>query len=176
MPSKNARFKKIIREYHRPVFRQVHRALGDFREAEELTQNIFLNVYYGLDGFQERSQLQTWIFRIATNACISYLRKAPREFISLEEAEYNQEIADPDPNPEDLLIRVDEQAHLDRLIPSLPPKEASAITLWFYDNKSYGEIANIMQIPSGTVAILLHRGKRHLHTLLVGHMKEEGTK
>jgi len=176
LPSKNARFKKIVREYQRPVFRQVHRTLGDFREAQEVTQNIFLNVYYGLDEFKERSQLHTWIFRIATNACISYRRKAPREFISLEEAESDQEFVDPDPNPEELFIRIDEQARFDDLIPSLPPKEASAITLWFYDNKSYDEIANIMKVPSGTVAILLHRGKRHLHRLLVGQMKEADAK
>jgi RNA polymerase sigma-70 factor, ECF subfamily len=173
VPSKDATFNEIIKKYHQPVLKQALRFLGNMSLAEEVTQDVFLGVYHGLDGLREKKRLAAWIYRITANKCVSLHRRASPEFISLEEAEFNQEIVDACPNPEELHIQHDTQTEWAGVISQLPTKEAVAATLCFYEGKSNEEIASVMRLRPGTVAVVLHRGKRHIHKLLVSREKEE---
>ena len=173
MYSDSAKINEVITEYRKPVFRQALRILGNVCAAEEVTQEVFLRVYKGLDRFREDSQLSTWIYKILANRCLSRLKKTPIHFISLEEVESDEVTIDPDSNPEEQHIKHDTETRLAHSISRLPSKEATAITLYYDDDKSYDEIARIMLVPSGTVAVLLHRGRIHLHQLLVPQENKE---
>ena len=172
------KFRAILKQYKKPVYRQALRILGDVQDAEELTQDVFLNVYYGLELLREEERIDAWIYRITANACLSRRRKAAERYVSLEEAELDGQIMapNPGPNPEEEYLQQEERIQLLRHVSVLPRKEAIAITLCHYEDKSYNEISSIMQVPPGTVAALLYRGRLHLHALLVSEKKKETDK
>jgi RNA polymerase sigma-70 factor, ECF subfamily len=172
MNPSEAKFTAILKEYQHRVYRQAFRILGDACEAEEVTQDVFLSVYRNLNTFRGEANLATWIYRIAANACISRRRRAKQDFVRGDDEDQRDSVVDEDPNPEEFLIRREAYDCLDRFIASLPDKEAIAISLFYYEEKSYEEIAAVMNIPLGTVAALLHRGRAHLHTLVVSMEKE----
>lgn len=171
--SKETKFNEIIRRYYGPVFKHALRILGNVDQAEDATQDVFISIYRALDDYREENHMGAWIHRITVNNCVSLRRKASPHFISLEDAERHKEIVDSHSNPEELHIQDDTQTELARLVSTLPAREATATTLCFYEGKSTEEIASIMQLRPGTVAVVLHRGKLHLHKLLMSHEKEE---
>jgi RNA polymerase sigma-70 factor (ECF subfamily) len=173
VPGKDVIFNEIIKKYHGPVFKHAVRLLGNVSLAQEVTQDVFLGVYHGLDGLREEDRLAAWIHRITDNKCYSLRRKASLNFVSFDETEGGEEIVDECSNPEEMHIQRDTRIEMAGFISQLPQKEAVATTLFFYEGKSLQEIANIMQLPPGTVAVVLHRGKLHLHKLIVNREKEE---
>ncbi len=126
-----------------------------------------LSVLRNLENFREESQLRTWIYRITVHKCIARQRKIAMDTISLEEAEGEQQLINEDINPEWQYLKHEADTRLDRFVSQLPGKQGTAITLCYYEDKSYEEIARILRIPQGTVATLMHRGRIHLHKLLV---------
>lgn len=169
MTTRDARFNDILHQYHRPVYRQALRILDDPQDAEEVAQDVLVRVYNSLDTFREEAQLGTWINRITTNLCYSRRRKPSMKFVSLEEMHDADQIAADDPTPEEVWLSQDEIATLNSFISTLPEKESIAITHCYYEDKSYNEIGGAMKIPQGSVAVLLHRGKIHLHRFLADH-------
>jgi RNA polymerase sigma-70 factor, ECF subfamily len=170
------KFNEIINEYHKSVFKQARRILGNADAAEEATQEVFIRVYKGLNSFRKDAQLSTWIYRILANVCFDQLKKGPLDFISLDEVESEEEMANPDLSPEEQHIEQDMVNRLNNSISKLPPREAIAVTLCYYDGISYDEIAKVLRASSGTVAVLLHRGRIHLHRLLADPTPEEKPK
>lgn len=161
------RFRRLLSEFGARVYAHAFRMLRDRREAEEATQDVFMKVYRGLEGFREESKLSTWIFRITMNTCLDRLSRVRRETISFDDnealiAEYLASGED----PEELYSSQESAERLATLIGLLPPLEGEAIVLYYYEEESYEEIGNIMGIPAGTVATLLHRGRLHLHSLM----------
>jgi len=176
VPNKDATFNEIIKKYHRPVFKQALQLLGNVSLAQEVTQDVFLGVYHGLDDLREENRLAAWIHRITANKCYSLRRKTSPDLVSFDEGASGEEIVDDRSNPEELHIQRDTRIELAGFISQLPQKEAIAATLFFYEGKSLEEIANIMQLRPGTVAVVLHRGRLHLHKLIVNREKEESRK
>lgn len=78
-------FDEIFDEYKDLVFSKVYITLGDFNIAEEITQNIFVKVYFWLKKFENKSSIKTWIFSIVRNACIDYIRKKKEDKISIDD-------------------------------------------------------------------------------------------
>jgi len=171
--SKEIKFNKIVREYHRPVLRQAIRILDDLDAAKDVTQDVFLSVFRDLPNFRAESHIHTWIYRITANRCFAEHRKLMLDSISLEEAESDEPLIDEEINPEQQHIKREEDTRLDRLISQLPGKEAVVVTLCYYEGKSCKEIARLLRIPRGTVAVILHRGRLHLHKLLVDPKQKE---
>jgi RNA polymerase sigma-70 factor (ECF subfamily) len=176
MQNEVTRLKEIFKEYRSSVYEQALRILEDPHEAEELTQEVFLNVFRDLDDFREEAQLGTWIHRITLNKGLTRRRKKVLNFISLEDAEGAQELIDDDINPEEQYLKREANARLSWLISKLRPKEATAISLSCYGGKSSEEIAQIMHLRPGSVAVILHRGRFHLHALHTGRKYKENRK
>ena len=162
----NAEFYTIVRKYEKTVYRQALRILGNKQDAEEVTQDVFLRIHENIEDFRQESQYETWIFRITTNTAISRRRKRKLDFVSLEEAGMDRQIRDSNRNQEEQAMDRELSKNLWRGIFRLPMSEATAISLCYFEEKSYHEIAEIMGIPQGTVGILLHRGRQHLRTKL----------
>jgi RNA polymerase sigma-70 factor (ECF subfamily) len=142
--------------------------LGSQEEAEEATQEVFINVWKSLSGFRGEAKLSTWIWRITTNICLSKRSKRTDDRISLGNlVEDNMpNVAEQGNNPLQDLIQQERRARLEEWIARLPAHEATAITLFYLEGFTYEEIAEIMHVPIGTVATKLHRGRERLREML----------
>ena len=165
-------FRAIFREFAPRIYQQAFRVLGDADEAAEAVQEVFLKVHRSLDTFRGESSIATWIYRIAFNTLATYGRKKSRRPVSLTEADDLQSLPDVDGDVEAAYERKESHERLARCIARLSPREAVAITLFYMDGRDYKEIASILGTSVGSVGLLLHRGREHLHVLLSG--KKEG--
>lgn len=168
-------FRDIVREFAPRVYQHAFRILGDSQEAEEASQDVFLRIYRSLPSFRGEAKLSTWIYRITMNVSLTRRRKQDRQN-NLKDAyelcdEYvpQFEIS----NPEDSYIQAENREKLARLISKLPKQEAVIITLFYLEGLGYSEIAGILDIPMGSIATALHRGRQRLRTLF---MKEQERK
>ena len=164
----NNEFRQILIEYQNRVYNQSYRMLGNREDAEEATQDIFLKIYQSFDTFRGESKLSTWIYRITSNVCISRLRKKQLDLKSLdapfeaEEKSLADIIPDDSPNPEEYLENEETAKMVRNQVKSLKAEWAMAITLYHFEDLSYQEIAEIMDIPTATVATYILRGRNQL--------------
>ena len=166
-------FTAILTEYQDRVYNQAYRMLGNCEDAEEATQDIFLKIYRLLNSFRGDSKLTTWMYRITANECISRLRKKQMEAMSLDDplGDDGATIADLVPDKadraDDELVKSEVAEQVRALVRKLPPDWAMAVSLCHFDDLSYDEIAEIMQIPKATVATYIFRGRKKLAGMLI---------
>jgi len=169
-------FRTILANYQDRVYNQAYRILGNAEDAEEATQDIFLKIYKSLDDFRGDSKMSTWIYRITSNECISRLRKKQLETSSLDEPfeddgrSLSDVIADGGADPITIL-ESDETAGMIRAeVQKLPANWAMAVSLYHFDDLSYDEVAEMMEIPKATVATYISRGRKQLADRLMHAM------
>jgi RNA polymerase sigma-70 factor, ECF subfamily len=170
---KDAEFTRIVEEHAQGVFTHAHAMLGSREEAEEAAQDVFLNVYRSLGGFQRRAKVSTWIWRITTNVCLNRRESRRRIVTTSIDVAGSGELQDESPDPERSFIVREERGRLNRLIASLPDREAAALTLYYLEGMEYKEIALILDITEGSVATAIHRGRERLAGRLL--KSKEGT-
>lgn len=157
-------FEEVVRATYRRVYTQALRLVGDRQDAEDVTQEAYLRVYHGLDGFREEAAFETWLYRIVTNAAMSFLRKRGR---------FGELLADPEDGPEagdPLNPRID-QAAVDRdalegALQALPASLRSVVVLKDVYGLSCREIGDHLGVSEGAVKVRLHRARRRLQMLL----------
>jgi RNA polymerase sigma-70 factor (ECF subfamily) len=160
---KNVAFYQIVRQHAGQVYTRARRILDDPRDAEEATQDVFLKVYKGLRGYRGEGVLEAWIYQITMNVCKSRKRRTRRREVLLEDQKAAETIACEEQNPEELYIEEESRRMLAGLIPRLSEKESEALTLFYTDELSYERVGEIMNIPTGSVAVILHRARARLH-------------
>ncbi|MBA4311779.1 MAG: hypothetical protein C0417_04020 [Chlorobiaceae bacterium] len=167
-------FSVIVKEFAERVYNHAYRMLGSRENAEEATQDVFLKIHKGLINFRGDAQISTWIWRITTNVCLTRLANKTKNTFPVEYDPIN-EIADDNrtANPEKIFLCREDHEELARSINKLSPKEAAAITLFYLEDMNYTEISDILEIPMGSVATVLHRGREKLRALI---LKSEGIK
>lgn len=161
----------IIDRYEEPILRYIGRMTSaSHEEIEEMAQIVFIKAYKSLNGFDIRLKFSSWLYRIAHNVCVDYLRKnSKRNHMSLDaEDEYSQALIEKIASSENLSLHLslDAQKQWVRdIIRMLPEKYKTVILLFFVEEKSYEEISDILQIPVSTVWTLLNRAKKHFLAL-----------
>lgn len=168
-----ASFQSLVEQFGERVYNQALRILGNREEAEEATQDVFVRIWQALPKFRGDAKISTWIWRITTNVCISRRNKKTADHISFDDENKHSSIAieDRSGNPWQQYVAREEQVQLEHLISRLPVEEAAAITLFYLEGLDYKEIADVMQLPIGTVATKLHRGRERLRQI-INSMKE----
>jgi RNA polymerase sigma-70 factor (ECF subfamily) len=159
-----AAFDLIVPLYQDKVYRLSLAILGDPGLAEDSAQEAFLRVWKGLPGFRAQSSLSTWIYSIARNIALTALQSAAgHRALSLEEPairiaaeDCQQECAAP------MRAGFDVSA----MIARLPSRYGQVIRLYYLEDRSYDEVARLLDIPLRTVKTLLHRGRKELATAL----------
>ncbi|MCH2123616.1 MAG: RNA polymerase sigma factor [Pirellulaceae bacterium] len=156
MNSHDFDFQETLETYWDTIYQLGLRMLGNATEAEEMAQQTFFKAYLAWDQFQGRSQIKTWLFRIGINVCRKQLQDRNR-FQGCD-LDPQWSAADPDKNhsQEELKDRV--QAAL----ACLEPKHRLILTLFCIDGLRHLEIANILNVPEGTVWSRLHTAKKKL--------------
>ena len=155
---------------HPLVYSVVRGIMGNRDEVEDVTQEVFIKVYRKLATFRGEASLSTWIYRIARNEAINTTRRARHDTGPLDEAE---RLASTDPGPERNLERRITAHLVEDLLSSLDEQYRVVLELRYMGEKSYTEIAEIMDIPIGTVKTNIHRGKTLLKQRLAHREPKE---
>ena len=161
-------FRTLVERHQQPIFAYLFRLLlRDEESARDLTQSVFLKAYRGLASVDRKRPLAPWLYRIAHNEAANHLRgRARRPETGLEPEDWAR-VGDPSgETPESALAARQEQAALQRALAGLRPHLRSALVLHYFEDRSYQEIAEILQVPIGTVGTLIHRGRNALRALL----------
>lgn len=155
-------FAELVRRHQGKVRGLLLRLTTNRTLADDLGQEVFLRAYKGLVGFEGRSRFSTWLYRIAYNVYLNH-RTRSRELSPLPEAFETRAAA-----PEGRLSAsgYDLRRDLQGAVAGLPDRYRSVITLYYLQDVSYPEIAEILDIPLGTVKTHLHRAKRMLRERL----------
>lgn len=156
-------FAMLVARYDRAVYHLAFRTLHDAEEARDVAQESFFKAYRSLRTFRPGAKFSTWIFAIAYHACCDRLNRRKR--YSNDEL---PERADPNPGPEHRAIALDEAQRLRSAIDALPEKYRSVITLYHLQGRQYDEIAQVLDLPMGTVKTRLFRAKEQLRRMLQG--------
>ena len=167
-------FRSIVEKYEDIIFRTCMGFVHNKEDAEDITQEVLVNVYQSLNSFKGQSAFSTWVYRIATNASLNFVRnKSKRNFIQRIESIFGFEKTQDIPqlkseadNPEQLMINKERSERLFNILNTLPEKQRIAFTLSKYDDLSQHEIALIMDITEGAVESLIQRAKANLQKKL----------
>lgn len=165
-------FAEIVELYKDKVYLICYRMLGNTHEAEDLTQETFLRAYVNIDRYNINRKFSTWIYRIATNLCIDRIRKKKPDF-SLDAqikgtdglTMYSQ-LSSPRSLPEDEVVEMEIQDIVQKAIMNLPEKYRTVVVLKYIEELSLQEIAEILEMPIGTVKTRLYRGREALRKQL----------
>lgn len=168
-------FKVLYENYHPNIYRYILSMVNDEKAAEDILQEVFITVYNKLYKLKHFGAIETWLYKIAVNACNTYFRKNKKVFTAdsslLEETVDGHNSTDPD----NLLLQQEIHKLLDSCIDNLSINLKTAIILFYFQDKSIHEISEIMDCPESTVKSRLFKAKKHLEKNLKAYYKLEVT-
>lgn len=171
----DAAFAQLVESHKLLVYNIVDRMVGA-EAADDLAQEVFVRVYQGLPGFRGEAKLSTWIYRITYRLCLEVLARRPpagaRPALSGEPEEDHGEATVPVTDTG--FARVEARQAVEQGLAQLPPHYRMALTLFYLQERRYDEIAEVMEIPLGTVKTYLHRARALLRERLLALDAEAG--
>lgn len=168
LAGKTTEFRKLVEQYHQPVFRFARNLIGDEHDAEDITQEVFLAAFHHLASYNaKRASLMTWMFTIARNRCVNYLKRT-RPVIGGEAISHTQSAANSDDS-----ARNEFWKRLDKALDALPIEQKSAFVLAEIEGLPYADIAHIEQTTLGSVKSRIHRAKQRLRTEMTPMLGEQ---
>ncbi len=168
-------YKELMRRYSRSVFHHLLKMVRNRDDAEDLTIETFAKAFKNLYRYNEQYTFGTWVFRIATNNCIDFIRKKKKKLETVSISGFGSEnpdlnfeidIRDDSPTPYELTIQTQKIEIMRNFVKQLPDKYSTLIDLRYFQELSYNEIAIEMDLPLGTVKAQLHRAREILLNLL----------
>ena len=169
-------YRELLGRYQRPVFSLIYRMVRDREQAEDLAQETFVRVFNNIDRYDPAYKFSSWIFKIATNLTIDWIRRKEVPTVSIDGSRYATSSDDieattitvesDDENPEELLESRELGSQIEAAIGKLRPEYRQAIVLRHIDDLPYEDIAQIMALPLGTVKTYIHRGRKELQEML----------
>lgn len=164
-------FEALVHRYQRQIVSYVFRIIGDYDAALDVTQETFIKVYNSLDKYSTEFKFSTWLYRIAHNAAIDYLRRNSVQSQSIEtentDGTYQLQLVCSQPGPEKVRERSEWRAELQDVIRSLPASYRELIVLRHSKELSYDEIAAVTGLPLGTVKNRLFRAREMMREILL---------
>ncbi len=169
-------YRELVRRYERPVFSLVYRMVRHRERAEDLTQETFVKALNALESYRPDYKFSSWIFKIANNAAIDQLRRKELETLSIDGApdadsadtarESALQLRDAGESPLDELEARELGSAIERAIGQLRPEYRSCIILRHVEGYPYEEIAELLELPLGTVKTYIHRARNELKQIL----------
>jgi RNA polymerase sigma factor (sigma-70 family) len=162
--TRNYGFNLLVREYQTRVYWHVRKMVIDHDDADDLTQEVFIKIHKAIDNFREDSQLFTWVYRIATNECLTFLNKKRRRFfLPLEDV------------GKELSSKLDSSSHvsgedvqlkLQKALLKLPDKQRLVFNMKYFDDLSYEDIAVITKTSVGALKASFHHAVKKIENFL----------
>lgn len=171
-------FKLFVEKYHQMVLNICNNILHDFDDSMDVSQEVFIKIYESIDQFRGDSKVTSWLYRIAVNKSLNFLRSKKRNkwFASLDLL-FGDEKKQID--PEDDALKPGEDMEIDEnkkvlhdALKKLPEKQNIAIALSHFEDLSYKEISEVMQISVSEVGVLINRGKKKLQKIIIDYYKK----
>lgn len=162
-------FEQLVRAYEKRVFALTLRMCGSPEDAAEAAQEAFLAVWQGLGSFRGESSFSTWLYRLASNACVDLLRREGRHraAASLDDGELNVDAVDPAPTPQEAAERTELREGIEEGLRQLPEEYRQVLILREMHQLSYEEIAGTLCLDLGTVKSRISRGRKRLRKFLL---------
>jgi RNA polymerase sigma factor (sigma-70 family) len=168
----------LMKRYKKAVYFMILKMIRDADDAEDLTMEAFAKAFKNLERFKKDYTFSTWLFRIATNNAIDFIRKKKLKTMSLNNTLSDDsgnavtiDIEDDDNNPQDVYIRTQRIEMVRIFVDKLPAKYRKLVQLRYFDELSYEEIAQELDKPLGTVKAQLHRSRELLFEIASGKEK-----
>jgi len=159
----------VVERYQQRVFALIYGVVRDAHEVEDIAQEVFLKVYTRIHAFDERSQLYTWIYRVAVNAAKDHVKKRSRRpAVPLEE---DVAVHDADAGPGAGAAAAETRRMVQEAIATLPSHYRMVIALREIEGMTYSEIARVLGLSPGTVESRLHRARARLKRRLESHAR-----
>jgi RNA polymerase sigma factor (sigma-70 family) len=168
-------FADLMDRYRKPVYHMILKMVRNVDDAEDLTIEAFAKAFRSLSRFKKDYTFSTWLFRIATNNAIDFIRKKKLETMSLDTSFTDDvgenvtiDVEDNDLNPMEETIKGQKIKLIRIFVDKLPPKYQRLVKLRYFDELSYEEIAKELEAPLGTVKAQLHRARELMYDLVKG--------
>ncbi len=168
-----AAFEELIDAYQKKVFNLALRIIGNYDDAADLAQETFVRIYKAISNFKEQSSFSTWVYRITTNVCLDEIRKRKNkkvvsldEDIHMEDGDMKRQVVSDDPGPDEAAEREEVRRVVNNAINKLPEDQRAVITMRDLHGMSYEEIAQVLDLPGGTVKSRINRARLALKNLL----------
>ena len=175
----HAAFALLVDKYKQPVMNLAYRMLRDLTEAEDLAQNVFIQVHKSAARYEVSSKFSTWLFTIARNLCLNEIRRRSRHPAESIEAPYFEQEDQPKrqfedkkiSSPPDSLLHGELEQKIEQALASLPENQRTAILLCRQNELSYEEIATVLGCSLSATKSLIHRGRETLKQRLKPYLR-----
>jgi RNA polymerase sigma factor (sigma-70 family) len=170
-------FKRLMKKYYTSLYNLIYRLVRNKDEVEDLTQEAFVKAFASLKYFNEEYAFSTWLYKIASNNTIDYIRKRKLETFSIDkpieaaDSDYKFELPDTTYEPDKDIIRRQKSLLISKAINQLPEKYRKVILLRHVDEYDYAEIAKMLKLPIGTVKAHIFRARELLYKALRDSIK-----
>jgi RNA polymerase sigma-70 factor (ECF subfamily) len=178
---REAAYRELIRRYERPLFALLFRMVRDRELAEDLSQETFIKALNAIESYRPEFKFSSWIFKIANNAAIDHLRRRELDTLSLDGSPHAAtpeamqatalQIGARQESPLDTVEAKELGSEIEAAIGRLRPEYRSCILLRHVEGRAYEEIAEILDLPLGTVKTYIHRARNELRQALA-HLKQ----
>lgn len=166
----NKAYERLLKKYRKSVYYMLLKMVNNADDAEDLTQEAFAKAFNSLHKFDPKYAFSTWLFRIATNNCIDFIRKKRVQTISIDNPYESDEgdtmsfdIRDPDLNPNEVMLKNQRKEYIQMAVDKLPDKYKILVELRYFQELSYEEVAEELELPLGTVKAQLFRARELLN-------------
>lgn len=165
--TKEKAYTAIIHKYQEKLYWHIRRMLVDHEDTNDVLQNVFIRVWKGLENFREDAQLYTWLYRIATNECLTYLeqqkKRAAVSFSDVETGLSNKIKADKHFDANKL------EWKLQLAIQKLPEKQKIVFSLRYYDEMPYEEMSKVLETSEGALKASYHHAVKKIEDFILNH-------
>jgi RNA polymerase sigma-70 factor (ECF subfamily) len=165
-------YRELVRRYERPVFSLIYRMVRDREMAEDLAQDTFIKVLNNVERYRPEFKFSSWLFKIANNVAIDFLRKRQLDTISTDGSRHattaseveatSFDVVEPGESALDELTSRELGSAIERAVAQLRPMYRACIMMRHVEGRSYEEIAQTLDLPLGTVKTYIHRARHEL--------------
>jgi len=172
----------LVNNYQKKVIKTAYYFIANMEDAEDLSQEVFLEIFKSISRYKRNASLYTWIYRITVNKSLDHLRRQKKRNILQTVGSFLRVSSDGTKRDDNTLTTVDTRNEdkekrkiLDNAVDSLPENQKIAFILNKYEEMAYKEIAEIMNLSLSSVESLIHRAKLNLQKKLLNYFSEYGT-
>lgn len=165
--TRNYAFNLLVKKYQQKLYWHIRRMVIDHDDADDVTQDVFVKAWKGLEGFREDAKLYTWLYRIATNECITFLNKKKKRFfipiVDVEAQLASKLESDPLFNGDKLQLK------LQQAILSLPEKQRVVFNMKYYDEMKYEDMSEVLGTSVGALKASYHHAVKKIEDYIRGN-------
>jgi len=148
-------FRQLVITYQQRLYNVIRRQVPSHEDADDVLQNTFIKVFRHLEGFENRSELYTWLYRIASNETINHLKRQKKSRVD--------ELGEKDGRHADAYLNTDELVvNLQAIVNTLPERQQMVFRMRYYDDLSYKEMASLLQLTEGALKASFHHAVKKI--------------